>query len=224
VIMLTVVAGATNVLSLARLGGVPASIMTANLVLVGLSATRDEGTLGWHAGMALAGFAAGAFLVGLLVRAGDERRPVWPRQVTTALAAEALPLAGVTVGWALTGGQPHEDTQLTLCALTGLAMGIQSAAVSALGVTGLSSTFFTGTLTSVVTGLAGHGPLRWSRGATGLAALIAGAAAQGALLTYGQRLAPLLPLAIVCAVTALGLGGFSDGRATPRPSPGEEIP
>jgi hypothetical protein len=48
--MLTAAAGATNALSLTRLGGVPASIMTANLVLFGLSATRDQGTLGWHAG------------------------------------------------------------------------------------------------------------------------------------------------------------------------------
>jgi uncharacterized membrane protein YoaK (UPF0700 family) len=99
-------------------------------------------------------------------------------------------------------------------------MGIQSAAVSALGIAGLSSTFFTGTLTSVVTDLVGHGPLRWSQGSTGLAALLAGAAAQGALLTYGQRLAPLLPLAIVCAVAALGLGGYSRrGSASPASPP-----
>lgn len=211
VITLAVAAGATNVLSLIRLGGVPASIMTANLVLLGLSATRDEGTLGWHAGAAVAGFIAGVFLGGLLVRdrplarAGDGKRPVWPRRVTIALAAEALPLAGMTVGWIVTGGHPGEADQLILCALAALAMGIQSAAVSALGVAGLSSTFFTGTLTSVITGLDEHGPSRWFRGATGLVALVAGAAAEGALLTYGQRLAPLLPLLLVCAVAVLGL-------------------
>jgi uncharacterized membrane protein YoaK (UPF0700 family) len=224
VMMLTAAAGATNVLSLTRLGGVPASIMTANLVLVGLSATRGQGTLGWHAGAALAGFVAGVFLASLLLRAGDGKRLVWPRRVAIALAAEALPLAGVTVGWALTGGRPGEDAQLTLCALAALAMGVQSAAVGALGVAGLSSTFFTGTLKSVVTGLTGHRPLRWSRDATGLAALIAGAAAQGAMLAYGQRLAPLLPLAIVCAVAVLGLGlgGSSRPGDSAPPSPGEE--
>ncbi len=61
VMLLTAAAGATNVLSLTALGGVPASIMTANLVLAGLSITRHEGALGWHAGAALAGFVVAVF-------------------------------------------------------------------------------------------------------------------------------------------------------------------
>jgi hypothetical protein len=60
--------------------------------------------------------------------------------------------------------------------------------------------------------LAGQGRPRWTRGATGLAALIAGAAAQGAVLAYGQqRLAPLLPLVLVCCVAILSLRWFSRG-------------
>ena len=47
---------------------------------------------------------------------------------------------------------------------------------------------------------------------SGLVALVAGAAAQGAVLTYGQqRLGPLLPLVLVCGVAALSLRGFSRG-------------
>ena len=85
-------------------------------------------------------------------------------------------------------------------------MGMQSAAVSALGVAGLSSTFFTGTLTDTVRELAGPGPPRWTRGATGLAALVVGAAAQGAVLDYGEpRLGPLLPVVLVGGVAGLGL-------------------
>jgi uncharacterized membrane protein YoaK (UPF0700 family) len=215
VALLTAAAGATNVLSLIALGGVPASIMTANLVLVGLSISRHQGTLGWHAGVALAGFVVAVFLASRLARAHDKgadvtKRSVWPRPVTVAIAAEALPLAGVAVGWGLAGGHPAGAVQLTLCAAAGFAMGIQSAAVRALGVAGLSSTFFTGALTERVRDLAGPGPLRWSRDATGLAALVAGAAAEGAVLTYGQdRLGPLLPLVLVCLVAALSLRGFS---------------
>src|SRR6201999_4232658 len=97
VVLLTAAAGATNVLSLTALGGVPASIMTANLVLVGLSITHHEGALGWHAGAALAGFVVAVFLTSRLIRAHDNRahdnrahdnravdaeRPVWPRAVT----------------------------------------------------------------------------------------------------------------------------------------------
>ena len=215
VVLLTAAAGATNVLSLTGLGGVPASIMTANLVLVGLSITHHEGALGWHAGAALAGFVVAVFLTSRLIRAHDKdaddaKRSVWPRPVTVAIAAEALPLIGVAVAWGLTAGRPAGATQLTLCAAAAFAMGMQSAAVRALGVAGLSSTFFTGTLTETVRDLTGPGPLRWSPASSGLVALVAGAAAQGAVLTYGQqRLGPLLPLVLVCGVAALSLRGFS---------------
>ena len=218
VMLLTAAAGATNVLSLTGLGGVPASIMTANLVLAGLSITRHQGAPGWHAGIAIAGFAVAVFLASRLIRAGDENspgteRPAWPRPVTVAIAAEVIPLAGVAAGWGLSGGRPAGAVQLILCAAAAFAMGIQSAAVSALGVAGLSSTFFTGTLTDTVRGLAGPGRPRWTRGATGILALIAGAAAEGAVLTYGQlRLGPLLPVLLVCCVAALSLRGFSRGE------------
>jgi uncharacterized membrane protein YoaK (UPF0700 family) len=214
--LLTAAAGAVNVLSLTGLGGVPASIMTANLVLAGLSITRHEGALGWHALAALAGFVVAVFLTTRLIRAGDERHPdashpSWPRPAAGAIAAELLPLAGVAVGWGLTGSQPAGALQLALCATAAFAMGVQSAAVRALGVAGLSSTFFTGTLTDTVRDLAG--PRRgWTRGATGVAALIAGAAAEGAVLAYGQpRLGPVLPVALVCGVAALSAGRFSRG-------------
>jgi len=215
VVLLTAAAGATNVLSLTGLGGVPASIMTANLVLVGLSITHHEGALGWHAGAALAGFVVAVFLTSRLIRAHDKdaddaKRSMWPRPVTVAIAAEAFPLIGVAVAWGLTAGRPAGATQLTLCAAAAFAMGMQSAAVRALGVAGLSSTFFTGTLTETVRDLTGPGPLRWSPASSGLVALVAGAAAQGAVLTYGQqRLGPLLPLVLVCGVAALSLRGFS---------------
>lgn len=215
VVLLTAAAGATNVLSLTALGGVPASIMTANLVLAGLSITHHEGALGWHAGAALAGFVVAVFLTSRLIRAQDKdaddaKRSVWPRPVTVAVAAEALPLIGVAVAWGLTAGRPTGATQLTLCAAAAFAMGMQSAAVRALGVAGLSTTFFTGTLTETVRDLTGPGPLRWSPASSGLVALVAGAAAQGAVVTYGQqRLGPLLPLVLVCGVAALSLRGFS---------------
>ena len=214
-VLLTAAAGATNVLSLTGLGGVPASIMTANLVLVGLSITHHEGALGWDAGAALAGFVVAVFLTSRLIRAYDKdaddaKGSVWPRPVTAAIAAEALPLIGVAVAWGLTAGRPTGATQLTLCAAAAFAMGMQSAAVRALGVAGLSTTFFTGTLTDTVRDLTGPGPVRWSSGASGLVALVAGAAAEGAVLTYGQqRLGPLLPLVLVCGVAALSLRGFS---------------
>ena len=215
VMLLTAAAGATNVLSLTGLGGVPASIMTANLVIAGLSTTHHESALGWHAGVALAGFIVAVFVTTKLIRtghkdAGETKRPTWPRPVAIALTAEAVPLAGVAVGWGVTGGRLAGAVQLVLCATAAFAMGIQSAAVRALEVAGLSSTFFTGTLTDTVRDLAGAGQFHWKRGAAGIAALIAGAAAEGAVLSYGsQRLGPVLPVALVGCVAALSLRGFS---------------
>jgi uncharacterized membrane protein YoaK (UPF0700 family) len=215
VMLLTAAAGATNVLSLTALGGVPASIMTANLVIAGLSITRHEGALGWHACVALAGFAVAVFLTSRLIRAGtkdldETKRSTWPRPAAIALAAETVPLAVVAVGWGVTAGRPAGAVQLILSATAAFAMGIQSAAVRALEVAGLSSTFFTGTLTDTVRDLAGPGPHHWKRGTTGIAALVAGAAAEGAVLTYGQqRLGPVLPVALVGCVAALSLRGFS---------------
>lgn len=215
VMLLTAAAGAANVLSLTGLGGVPAGIMTANLVIAGLSITRQEGALGWHAGVALAGFIVAVFLTSKLIRAGDKdvgetKRPTWPRPAAIALAAETVPLAGLAVGWGVTAGRPAGAVQLILCATTAFAMGIQSTAVRALEVAGLSSTFFTGTLTDTVRDLAGLGEYHWKRGATGIAALVAGAAAEGAVLSYGsQRLGPVLPAALVGCVAALSLRLFS---------------
>jgi uncharacterized membrane protein YoaK (UPF0700 family) len=215
VVLLTLAAGATNVLTLTALGGVPASIMTANLVVVGLSTTHHDGALGWHAGAALAAFVVAVFLTSRLIRAWHDHsnrkaNPVWPRPVAVAIAAEALPLGGLAVGWGVTAGRPAEAAQLVLCALAAFAMGVQSAAVRVLKLPGLSTTFFTGLLTDTVRGFADPGPPRWSLGATLVLALVAGAAAEGAELSFGQlRLGPLLPLVLVCCVAALSLRGFS---------------
>src|ERR1022692_1516926 len=121
VLALTAAAGATNVLSLTVLGGVPASVMTASLVVLGLSITRHEGALGWHAGTALAGFAVGVLFASRLIGAGDRNaqdteRASWPRPVTIAITGEALSLAGLLAGWAVTGGRPGGAAQLALCA------------------------------------------------------------------------------------------------------------
>ena len=209
VLLLTAGAGAANVISLTALGGVPASIMTANLVLVGVSITRQQGALGWHAGVALAGYAVGVVITSRLVHTEDKNPPVWPRAVTMAIAAEALPLIGVAVGWGLADGRPAGGVQFGLCAANALAMGVQSMAVRAIRGAGVSSTFFTGALTDALRDLARPGQHRWTGAATGVVVLVAGAAAQGAVVDYGRQFAPLLPLALICCVAALSTRGFS---------------
>ena len=121
--------------------------------------------------------------------------------IACSLAARA---PGATV-WAV----DVNERALGLCAANALAMGVQSMAVRAIRGAGLSSTFFTGALTDALRDLARPGQHRWTGAATGVVVLVAGAAAQGAVVDYGRQFAPLLPLALICCVAALSTRGFS---------------
>ena len=84
-----------------------------------------------------------------------EARPrdrAWPSSVTRSLWVEALLLAGVAVAWvAIPHHTPVLITALILAAA--LAMGLQSAAVRDLEVAGISTTYITGTMTSLAADL-----------------------------------------------------------------------
>jgi uncharacterized membrane protein YoaK (UPF0700 family) len=58
-VLLTIGTGGTDVLALTRLGGVFASVMTGNLVLLCLSAARTSGTLAGHTAVAIGGYVVG---------------------------------------------------------------------------------------------------------------------------------------------------------------------
>src|SRR5436305_1890683 len=77
--------GATDATAFERLGSAFASVVTGNLVLLGVSAARPDGRLALFAACALAGYAIGAFAAAPGRRPPGERRPVWPRATTLAL-------------------------------------------------------------------------------------------------------------------------------------------
>ena len=60
VAILAMTAGATDAISFLGLGGVFSSVMTANMVLLGLSAGKQNGPLALHADAALTGYIVGA--------------------------------------------------------------------------------------------------------------------------------------------------------------------
>jgi uncharacterized membrane protein YoaK (UPF0700 family) len=146
---------------------------------------------------ALAGFAAGALLGSALTRdaAGE-----WPRRVTAALGVEAAALVAFAAVWlAGAGVEP-------LIALSAVGMGIQSAAVRRLAVPGVATTFVTGTLTSLMAGLAALRPASgWARQAAVLAALLAGAVAGAAAWARMPGVAPVGPAVLVTVVTLAAL-------------------
>ncbi len=72
-VVLTIGTGATDVASFTRLGDVFTSVITGNLVLLGLAIGELSGALATHAVVAFAGYMAGVAIGARLVPAG--RRP-----------------------------------------------------------------------------------------------------------------------------------------------------
>src|SRR5437899_1165210 len=146
---LTAAAGWIDALSYTALGHVFTANMTGNLVLLGLALGNLQAAGTARSAVALAAFAVGALLGSALTRdaAGE-----WPGRVTAALGIEAAALIAFAALWHVGGGLE------VLIALAAAGMGIQSAAVRRLAVAGVTTTFVTGTLTSLMAGLAALRP------------------------------------------------------------------
>lgn len=208
--LLTVGTGAMDAIGFARLGDVFTSVMTGNLVLLGVSAGSQDGELAVRIGVAFAAFVvgvmAGSRITGTrLVEPGATGfRALWPAGINRTLAAQSVVMVAFVVGWELAGGDPQGNAQVTLLVLAAVAMGMQSGAVLKIGLPGLSTTYVTGTLTNVLADLATTGRLRWSAVGT-LTSLLAGAAAAGLLIFHAERLAAVLPLVVLLAALALAV-------------------
>lgn len=197
-------AGYSDALSFMGLGRVFTANMTGNTVLLGVALARGGGPEAVHGAAALAGFLAGAALAAAMV----ERDPsglAWPRSVTRALAVEVLLLATLAFAWT-------RAPATASIALSALAMGVQSAAVHRLGVSGLSTTYITGTLTHLVARLMGRRPggrLPVIERPALLAGVwlvyVAAAAAGAAALAADARLAVAVPPAVVACVVAMAV-------------------
>jgi uncharacterized membrane protein YoaK (UPF0700 family) len=211
--VLTIGSAATDIMAFTRLGNVFASVMTSNIVFLGLAAARHSGTLAVHAAVSFAGYAAGVFAGSRLARRpGRGNGGPWTPWVAAALAAEAVVLAGFAIGWEATGTHPAGGAQLVLIALATMAMGLQSAVVVVLNISGVGTTYLTGTLTSLIDSLASPGSGRGSakrreanlRRAVALAALVAGALLAGLLISAAPAAVPAIPLAALAIVLTIG--------------------
>jgi uncharacterized membrane protein YoaK (UPF0700 family) len=205
VVALAVVSGATDAIGFLALGSAFTSVMTGNMVLVGIAAgTRHGSALG------IVATAIFAYVVGVAVGTRVAGQPVagdvaWPRAVTRALLIELALLSAYAVSWWSLGSNPSRAWFAPLIALNAAALGVQSSAVLRFGVSGLSTTYLTGTLTSVVSRLASGRPLQTvGHPARILAGLVAGAAAGAGLVTYLRPAAPAFQLAVLLGAVAAG--------------------
>ena len=159
--------------------------------------------------VALVGFAAGAGLGGWLVGAsqGGEH---WPSQVTVVLGVELGLLVGFEVAWLLAGPDASSGELDVLIALSSAAMGMQSVAGRRLAVAGVTTTYVTGTLVTLMAELAAlarrqPGAGRWIGV---LVALGVGATLGTILMEHARPIAPLLPVLALGGVVTIAAAAF----------------
>ncbi len=207
-------AGATDAVSYLELGRVFTANMTGNTVLLGLALVQVESQAALRSALALAGFLLGGALGACIVERG-ESGGIWPPAVTVALTLEWLLLAAFTADWLVVSGRPPTSAATAgLIALSALAMGVQSAAARRLDVSGVATTYITGTLTNLVARLVRRmhragvpDPAQLAEPAHGAGLLAAvwlvylgGAAAAAAATRLDRALAVVLPTSLVAMV------------------------
>jgi len=117
-------------------------------------------------------------------------------------------LAGLTVGWEVSGARPAGWAQFCLLAVLAAAMGLQSSGVKDMGLSEVATTYLTGTLTGLVSSLVSpgqdtpHGLRRFGV----LIGLATGAVLSGLLVRTAAAGVPFLPLAAVVATLVLASG------------------
>jgi uncharacterized membrane protein YoaK (UPF0700 family) len=221
VISLTLLTGVMDSVAFLRLDNVFTSVMTGNMVLMGMGIGRADWGQLEHAAIAVAAYVAGAMIGGRISGRVGADDSVWPAQVTLALLVEFLLFAAVNVMWLLGHARPNGAEKPILVALAAAALGIQSSAVIRLNVSGLSTTYLTGTLTGVARSLMVDRKFRGNgRSTLVLLALVSGAALGAVLATRVPLIAALPPLVILAVVLGAAVFVFHAGPVRDRvPNP-----
>ncbi|WP_460463052.1 YoaK family protein, partial [Arthrobacter pigmenti] len=207
VIFLTLGTGALDAIAILALGEAFASVMTGNLVLAGLAAGTWSSELLAHIGSAILGYiaggAVGSFSVNKLRR--QREHSIWPPRVTAVLSAQFLLILALALWWFVGDGDfSTSSAQVTVLFMAASAMGMQSAAIRAIGVT-VSTTYMTGALTTLVESVVTRRPFSATEKAAlvGLLALITGAAAGGYIANTWSSWALVFPLTTLGCVIIL---------------------
>lgn len=199
-LLLTVVTGLVDAVSILALGRVFVANMTGNIVFVGFALAGARGFSLPASLSALAGFLIGAFGGGTLVSRTRPDRGLLLR--TTVVAELIFVLVAVVLaqsqGSALTSG-----SKVAIAGVTAVAMGLQNATARRLAVPDLTTTVLTMTLTGLAADTRGGDRNAAVRRLLAVGMMVAGAAA-GALLVDHNRPASALDVAAgLLAVTAL---------------------
>lgn len=196
VVLLAVTTGVADATAFLALGKVFSSVMTGNMVLLGVGAATHGADVALRAGLALAGYAAGV-LAGAPLAARPGGDHTWPSAVTATLSLEACLLVAAAIAWEVTS---REGTaRIALLLALAAAMGMQAAAVRRLGQ--MSTTYLTSTFTGVLAGLAtGRRPAGLWRSIGVMLAAVGGALTGALLVRFGPGWLPVMLLAPLLAV------------------------
>lgn len=194
-LVLTLLSGVIDAVSLLGLGHVFVANMTGNLVLAGLALAGAPGASLSGAPVALGGFLAGT----LLVRAAAPRH-VGPRTLLGICAAvETVLFVGAALAWSY-------DTVAVPVLLCAVALGAQNAAVRRLGVPGVTTTVMTSTLTGLFADRTeGRDAATTRRQTLSVLTLVAGAALGAVVVRVSDPRWALLGIAVLAAVAAVTL-------------------
>ncbi len=216
--VLTFTAGLINAVTVLGLGDIFASLMTGNVVFIGLSLGGAEDLSAWRSGLAIVAFLAGAALGGRIaahLMKGSLRGWLLPvAGLEAALLAAAATVAHLHVG------RSTENTTapavLLVIALTSLAMGLRNSSIGRLDLSDLKTTVLTLTLASLAADsrLGGDEDQDVARRVLSVLLIIGGAAVGGLLvLNFGIA----LPLAVVAATVLLATALYSLAPEAGRP-------
>jgi uncharacterized membrane protein YoaK (UPF0700 family) len=195
VITLTLVTGSVDAIGLIRLGGVFTSVMTGNMVFLGIAASERSGSIALHTGVAFVMYIVGSFIGARIAgHAPDHETHLWPLSVVKALSVELVVIAAFAVWWEFVHAAPSTDVAYSLLGLNAMALGIQSSAVLRFGVSGLSTTYLTGTLTQFIAGFTKKKSPIQVRSSFILLALIVGAGLGALCALHAPLAAPVVPL------------------------------
>lgn len=216
-VALGVTSGATDAISFIVFGGAFTSVMTGNLVLLGISVAHADGVAARQVAVAIIGYIAGCAVGSRIAGTASPGDPVWPPAIARGIGVEACLFVVYAAGWWASGARPAGPVAAGLLGVSAIALGIQSSTVRRFGEGGLSTTYLTGTLTTLVISLStGHRLRDVSRHLLILIALVCGAVLAALLLQHVPGLVPLIQLVPLTMV--LGLA-FWQTRVRPLPAP-----
>jgi uncharacterized membrane protein YoaK (UPF0700 family) len=197
-LLLACTAGYIDAMSYRGLEHVFTANMTGNTVLLGLAVVQADRYTALRSGLALLGFLLGSILSAWIVER-DHSDALWPHTVTRALGLEWVILLIFAAAWQYAGAAWSPGiTRAVLIVLAALAMGLQSVAVRRLDVSGIATTYITGTLTTMVIRLV-------TRGNQGSAAPPQHAHEAG--IHAGQAAQPSYRTGLLLAVWGIYIGG-----------------